>query len=137
MKSEDIPGLLFGGFLVILSIFMFRAQRKAARQLPEEPVERRFLQSRIRRRSQVAGLLGLVGLMIPIGDSLINWKDAPATFAVYWLIVMGLACWVIILALGDIASTQAHSAVEMNLLKRQQRELESAAERLRNQTERN
>lgn len=141
MNSDDIPGLVFGGFLVIMAFFMFRAQRKAARNTVDDPSERRFLQNRIRRRKQVAGLLGLVGLMIVIGDPLmnINWKEAPATFAIYWLIVLAITLWIIVLAMGDMAATYSYSSIEMNLLKRQQRELEAAAERLRQQqsTERN
>ena len=136
MQPDDIPGLVFGAFLVILAIFMVRAQRKARAEISsttDDPSEMRFLQNRVRRRTQVAWMIGLIGVMIPIGDSLIDWEGAFVTFALYWLIVMGLACWVGVLALGDMAATHAHSAIELNLLKHQQQELERVAEQLRKQ----
>ncbi|TWT56895.1 hypothetical protein KOR42_02500 [Thalassoglobus neptunius] len=134
MKNPEVPGLIFGGALVVLSIFMLRAQRKAFRVLSESEesrAEKQFLGNRIRRRTQVAGMIGIIGLMIPIGDSLIDWRNAAATFAVYWLIVLALAFWTIILAFADIAATHAHTSIELNQIKRQQRELESVAEQLR------
>lgn len=134
MKNPEVPGLIFGGILMLLAVIMLWLQRKAARELrqsDESPLEVRFLQNRIRRRTQVAGLIGMIGLMIPIGDSLIDWRKAAATFALYWLIVLGLAFWTILLAFADIAAIKTHSSIELNQIKRKQRELESVAEHLR------
>lgn len=113
---------------------MLTAQRRArksldGRKLPEH--EQNYLQNRIRRRTQVAGMILLIGLMIPIGDSLIPWQKAVATFAVYWIIVLLLAFWTIMLAFADIAATRLHSSIELTRLKRQQKDLEQAAQQLR------
>lgn len=139
--DNRIPAIVFGAFLLIVGGLMLAAQKRGERRLLESaksPGERGFLSRRVRRRSQVAGLIMLIGAMIPIGDALIPgeaWKDRPGTFAIYWLIVIGLALWTIVLALGDIVSTQTRLAMELQLLQQQRSELEHAARRL--QEERN
>lgn len=132
--GNPVPGLVFGGFLIIVGGFMLWVQRRSRVELNESDAtgrERTYLSNRIRRRTQVAGMIFLIGLMIPIGDSLIPWQNAVATFAIYWLIVLFLALWTILLAFADIAATRLHSTVELARLKRQQQELEQAAQQLR------
>ena len=132
--DNRIPGLVFGIFLLVVGSFMLAAQRKAARKLQSEPLskqDRQFFTNRVRRRSQVAGMILIIGIMIPVGDSLIPWDRALGTFAVYWLIVIGLALWTMLLAVGDIAATSAHTSVELNELQRRRLELENAAQKLR------
>lgn len=127
------PALVFGGLLLLTGGMMLFAQRKAAAAAEQEPQEetRQFLRRRSRRRSQVAGMILLIGVMIPVGDSLINWIRAPATFGVYWTIVLGLAFWTGLLAVGDMAATRAQMARELNRLHRSQLELHSLAKRVR------
>ena len=73
----------------------------------------------------------IMGIMIPLGDySPELWLGAVATFAIYWMIVLGLAFWTILLAVGDLLATRTHAAVEMNSLNRQRAELENAARAL-------
>lgn len=132
--DDRIPGLVFGLLLIGGGIGMLRAQRLAARKLSAAEAsigERRFLTSRIRRRSQVAGMILLIGIMIPVGDSLIPWKRSPATFAIYWMIVIGLAFWTMLLAVADMAATRIHTTAQLNDLRRQQTQLEQAARAIR------
>lgn len=113
---------------------MLRGQKKADRELSAgkyEQVERNYLRKRIRRRTQVAGMILLIGIMIPIGDAFIPWQNALATFAVYWIIVLILAFWTILLAFADIAATKTHSSVELSRLERQKKELEHMAQQIR------
>jgi len=133
--NNPIPAFIFGGVLLLIGAVMLRSQRRA-RNVAEQSssdVERLFLLRRIRRRVQVAGLILLVGIMIPIGDS-ISWKEAPGTFAVYWMIVLGLAIWIGLLAMGDMAATRAYMARELNLLHRSQLELHRVAQRARQES---
>ncbi len=119
-------------------ILMLAAQRKAASLLATKeisPQDRRHLARRISRRTQVAGMILLIGLMIPLGDTFIPWEKAPGTFAVYWFIVLGLACWTALLGIGDLAATQIHSTVELNEIHRQQMELEHIARKLKRSEE--
>lgn len=138
--NNPIPALAFGAFLLVVGGAMLAVQRKASRNVDDQAEnkrEHRFLSRRIRRRTQVAGLILLIGLMIPVGDMLIPWEKRPGTFAVYWIVVIGLAVWTIVLAMGDIASTRMHVSMELSQLRRQQRELEEAARRLRQEQQRN
>jgi hypothetical protein len=138
--DNPIPALAFGAFLLVVGGAMLAMQRKASRNVEDQAEnkrEHRFLARRIRRRTQVAGLILLIGLMIPVGDMLIPWEKRPGTFAVYWMVVIGLAIWTIVLAMGDIASTRMHVSIELNQLRRQQRELEEAARRLQQEQQRN
>ncbi|SFH61753.1 hypothetical protein [Planctomicrobium piriforme] len=133
--QERIPALIFGSCLLVVGVVMLQSQRQMWQRVLSDPSEADdipFLKRRYRRRSQVAGMIILIALMIPIGDSLIPWEKAPATFAVYWMIVLGLAIWTGLLAVGDIASTRAHMMSELNRLHRRELQLRDAAERLRN-----
>lgn len=119
-------GMVVGSILALAGVVMLLRHRSQATELSTRSIsdaEKRFLAKRISRRSQVAGLIILIGVMIGLGDSL-PWQKAPATFVVYWLIVIGLALWTILLALGDMAATAAHSARELNELHREKMQLE-------------
>src|SRR5262245_9696238 len=94
--ESHLPAIIFGSFLIIVGLWMLLTQRAASRAMdlqPPEEIDRKFQMHRIWRRTQVAGMILLIGIMIPVGDSLINWKNVPATFAVYWMVVLSLAIW--------------------------------------------
>ncbi|HWL09492.1 MAG TPA: hypothetical protein VNQ76_13875 [Planctomicrobium sp.] len=131
--TDRIPALLFGGFLLVTAISMLIGQRRGwmAVQKSAQQKELPFLRRRYRRRSQIAGMILIIGLMIPLGDSLIPWENAPGTFAVYWMIVLALALWTGLLAMGDIMSTKMYMTMELNRLHRQEVQLKEAAKRLR------
>lgn len=127
--NNPVPAIVFGGFLLLTGVFMVWLQRRAKVEADNALTneERSFLQKRIRRRIQIAGMIILIALMIPVGDSLIPWQNAPGTFAVYWSIVMGLALWTGLLAIGDMAATRAQMARELNRLHRKQLEIHKVA----------
>lgn len=134
--DNPIVAIVFGVLLIGIGVSMLIAQRKASRTIEEESppdAERRFLQRRIRRRTQVAGIILLIGIMIPLGDSVIEWRNAVGTFAIYWIIVIALACWTGLLAIGDIVATRAHMANEMNRLHRHNLDLEKLAREIKEQ----
>ncbi|MCA9080135.1 MAG: hypothetical protein KDA58_06220 [Planctomycetaceae bacterium] len=133
--DDRIPGLLFGLFLICLGAGMLAYQLRAAQpsrdDLRLEPHDRRFLHRRSRRRIQVAGLILLIGIMIPVGDALIPWQESIGTFGVYWLIVIGLALWTMLLGVGDLLATQVHSQVSLERLQAERKHLEETVDRLR------
>jgi len=132
--QERIPALVFGGALVLTAVVMLISQRRAWGRMVADPGLSRelpFLKRRTRRRSQIAGMILMIGIMIPVGDSLIPWKEAPGTFAVYWTIVLALALWTGILAVGDLVSTQVQMSSELHRLQRYEHQLRDAAEQLR------
>jgi hypothetical protein len=94
-----------------------------------------WTRNRRRRRLQVAALLGLVGFLIGLGDAgVIPWQWFPLTFAFYWLAVLGLAFWILLIALGDMLSARLHGRLAQKSLDRlhaKQEELLATAARLR------
>lgn len=133
--QDRVPALVFGALLLVTGGSMLLAQRRAAHQVRESTgpdEDAGFLARRVRRRSQVAGMILLIGVMIPLGDSLIPWRNAPGTFAVYWLIVIGLAVWTGLLAVGDLVATRAQVTQELNRLHRRKLELRDVAQQLQN-----
>jgi hypothetical protein len=130
--ADRLPALIFGLGLLLVGVTMLSFQRRHG-QAPAGPatdVQSRFLRRRARRRTQMAGMIVLIGVMIPLGDSVIPWHDAPATFAVYWLIVIGLALWTALLGMGDLISTRTQMLSELSRLKQQENQLRDAARRL-------
>lgn len=118
----------------MLGLFMLHVQRLARRNLSEQTLsdhERVFLVRRIRRRTQVSGMILIIGIMIPMGDAVIPWQKALVTFAIYWIIVLLLAMWTILLAFADIAATRMHTALELTKLQLKQQELERMAQQIR------
>lgn len=130
-----LPGLIVGILLVIGALLMLISHVRTWQSRRSDPdVEERdraFWYRQYVRRMQASGLMLLIGILIPLGDSLIPWRKAPALFAIYWLFVLALACWVILLAVSDLVATRAHSQVALGRIQRQQRELEQEAARLR------
>ncbi len=136
--NDRIPALVFGSLLLVVGLSMLYLQRQAWVRTLESgprPGDLPFLRRRYRRRSQIGGMIVIIGLMIPLGDSLIPWKDAPGTFAVYWMVVLGLAFWTGMLAMGDLVSTQLFMSSELNRLHQQEAQLREAADRLRSRQE--
>jgi amino acid permease len=120
---------LVGGVVAVIGLLMLRHHVLRWRMQKNDPAldpgERQHYYSRYRRRMQTSGLLVLVGILVLIGDlPFIPWQNAPGWFAVYWGGVLCLVVWVILQALGDMASTKAHSRASLSRIRREQRELE-------------
>jgi hypothetical protein len=131
--DTSLPALAFGGCLMLLGASMIYAQQRGLRLLAADPLETpeaKFLRRRGRRRTQVAGMIVLIGAMIAAGDSLFRWQNAPGTFAVYWMIVLALAIWTGAISLADMAATRAHMTTELNRLRRQELALKEVAQKL-------
>lgn len=139
--TSHLPALVFGTLLALGGGLMLYFQRRAAAGLSREnlpPQEARFLASRIRRRSQVAGLILLVGVMIPVGDSVIPWSPETAgTWAVYFSIVLALAGWIGLLGLSDLLATRNYARTEFHHLQRQQLAFREMATRLQEARDQN
>lgn len=101
--------------------------------------DRRLDISKARRRLQVAVLLGLVGLMIALGDAgLIAWEQHLVAFVWYWIAVILLTLWMAGLACADLLIHRllARSARgSLARLEEKRSELLAAADRLREHRE--
>lgn len=122
--------IIIVGVLVMRSHYYTWQQQKADPDLDDR--ERKHLQRRFRRRLQATGLLVIIGILIPVGDIEMLFADRPVLFALYWLTVIVLVMWVGLLAVGDLASTRAHSRISLSRLEQKQRELEREVAALQN-----
>lgn len=132
---EWIPAVVMGCLLLLaaggLAWFQHAAWRKVTEGLDEDDKLHQQATRQLRRRLQVSGLLGVIGLLIPIGDLAPNMRRSPSMFAIYWLVVLGLVAWMVLLALGDLASNLAQHRVAKNQLEIERRSLEQQLRRNR------
>jgi len=130
-----LASAVFGGALVVTGLLMMRSHARVWQEQKDdselEDKDRLFLRRRYRRRMQASGLLTIIGVMLPVGDSIRLFLPAPEWFALYWIVVLLLVMWVFVLAIGDMASTKTHTTVALNRIRAQQRELEREAAALR------
>ena len=81
---------------------------------------------------QTSGLIAVVGALIPIADLPIMWQNLgaiPATML--WIAIVSLCIWIGVLAIGDMATTRAHSRATLARLQAHKNELMNQLERLR------
>ncbi|MBD3673740.1 MAG: hypothetical protein HUJ26_09475 [Planctomycetaceae bacterium] len=136
MKPTDwamvlLPVFLISGLGVTMMWFHY-SSRKADAETDHDELEMRHLATRYRRRMQASGILVLLGGMIS-GGQFLDGQAMPGFFGLYWLFVLFMTFWVILLALGDAASTLSYSKVAQNKLKQQRQEIEKEFERLKAQ----
>jgi len=127
--ENAIVSLSVGGCLIVVGLLLLRKHRLAWRvqkhEAGENEQQRRSYFLRYRRRMQIAGILIVVGIMVPVGDlKMVDWKPHPALGAMYWLAVILLCFWMILLALGDVLSIRARSRVDLAKLETKRRALE-------------
>ena len=134
--QPDVVSAIFGGCVLLLGLLLQLSHRAAWLQekidFANEPRELRYFVSRYRRRSQTSGLIALVGLLIPIADLPIVWKQlGPLASAILWTAIGGLCLWIGLLAIGDLATTRAHSRATIARLDAHKDQLMEQLERLR------
>lgn len=127
--ATAVGGALFVAGLVLMS-WHLRNWRSRRDDPDLDDEERRFFRARFRRRMQTSGLLALLGILLPVGDY-IPWEKAPGLFTIYWGGVLLLLVWVILLAVGDMLSTGAHSRASLSRIREEQRKLREELHRLR------
>ena len=133
-----MPTVVVGLVLVITAVLMMRAHRRAWQRQQVDPGlnewERQRLQVRFRRRMQTSGLIGVLGVVVPLGDILFMSNEKfPVVGPVYWVVVLMLGFWLLLLGLGDLAWVRVDSRMARNELKQlgqKRAELEAEVARL-------
>ena len=124
-----------GGILIVVGAVLMRSHAKVWRlQKNDSQLEfddRSYYYARYRRRMQTSGMIALLGFLIPLGDALFHPKVAPLWVTLYWIAVLLLAGWVIVMGLGDWASTVAHTRASLARIRQKQRELEQQLSQIR------
>jgi len=90
--------------LIVSHVHSWRAFQLA--ELDEEELDYRRRQ--FSRRMQTSAMLGLLAIAMLVGYVLTQWLNSGWFAVIYWTAVMGVACWVALLALVDIWATKHH-----------------------------
>lgn len=126
---------IFGGCLLLIGVLLQLLHRSAWRgeqvEFANDPRELRHLEARYRRRSQTARLIALVGLLIPVVDLPFVWRLGPLAPTILWGTIGCLCVWIGLLAIGDLATTRAHSRATLARLEAHKDQLMDQLERLR------
>ena len=87
--------------LLVIGVLMMRAHRRTWVQQQDDPGlnprDLTRLRTRYRRRMQMSGMIGVLGVMLGVGDALI-WEQDLQMIAIYWIVVIGLGAWLLVLA---------------------------------------
>jgi hypothetical protein len=67
-----------------------------------------FYRRQFRRRIQTSAMLGILAVMIFVGELLTWWINSHVFFIFYWAAALLLVVWVALLAGADIWATQYH-----------------------------
>ena len=134
MNADSIPAVVMGGVLLLLgggSFWYLWQQRESADEM-DDLAYRHWLRQ-VRRRLQISALLILIGFLIPLGDLLPFFRQAPVAFVFFWMAVMGLAGWIALLGLADLASTRNYASRAQRRLRQQKADLDAELARARQQ----
>ncbi len=99
-------GLAFIGCLGIN--VLARAELAQAQMAEMAAGELDFYRRQFRRRIQTSALLGILAVMIFLGELLALWVNSHVFFFIYWAAALVLVVWVALLAAADIWATQYH-----------------------------
>lgn len=136
IAADTLPALIAGGLLIAFAAasawFQIRARRSLTPLLEEDPLARTHADRQLRRRLQMSGMLGIVGVLIPLGDQLEPFfRTRPGLFFVYWVVVLILVAWTVLMALGDWLSSTAYSNLARIQMRHERRMLEEEVRRYR------
>ncbi|GDY08671.1 MAG: hypothetical protein DWI21_04250 [Planctomycetota bacterium] len=126
---------IFGGCVLLAGVLLQLIHRAAWLReqidFASDPRELRHFESRYRRRRQTSALIVLVGMLIPVVDLPVVWNLGPRASTIMWCMIGCLCIWIGVLAMGDLATTRAHSRVTLARLEVHKIELMEQLERLR------
>lgn len=136
IAADTIPALIVGvlllGFALVSAWLQIRSRRELSELLEADPLAKTFADRQLRRRLQVSAMLGIVGVMIPLGDQLEQFfRGRPGLFFIYWVVVLILVAWSVLMALGDWLSASAYSSLVNIQLRQERKQLEVEVRRYR------
>jgi hypothetical protein len=94
--------------LVVSSVLMLINWRswKSFRRSESLENERDYRRRQFRRRMQASGMIGVIGIALFLGDTLIVWFDDPVVTVLFWVSVVMITLWTVLLAMVDIWATR-------------------------------
>ena len=141
LTRAEIPGLIVAALLVSFGLFLTVWHWRGWKRIEHDPEEgTEFRWSQVRRRIQVALMISLVGVLLCLGDTVLPILQRAGVLseirmAAWWtvdvILLLFVAVWIALLAIGDMAVTASRARVEQLRIKQQQRELAVEIERYR------
>ena len=141
LTRAEIPGLLCAAILVAVGLFLIFWHWRSWKRVADDPEQAtEFRWSQCRRRIQVAAMLVGVGILLCIGDTILPILERNASIslrrmAVLWacdvLVMLLLAAWIALLALGDMAATASRTRIDLLRMRQRERALCEEIERYR------
>ena len=126
--DESLVAITAGVGLIVVGLSFLRwnvREWQAAKNSDlHDDHDRQHYYKRFRRRVQTSSLLIFVGVLIPIGDWLIERGKNPLVATIFWSVVLLLVLWIMLLAFADMVSTRSYSRVELSKIQQKKRELE-------------
>lgn len=134
IDATTLPALIFGSILVIVAVamgvFVWRTRKGLDPVLESDPVTRIHADRQFRRRLQISVMLGLIGILIVVGDQMDQVLGKhPGWFVIWVLSIIILVVWSVLMALGDWLSTFAYTAVARSNLRHERTKLENEIRR--------
>jgi hypothetical protein len=120
--------LLTIGGLLIRSHLRTWSQRQSEEWADQS--DRLHYEGQLRRRIQTSALMALIGVLIFVGD-VIGKQLGPKFIGYYWIVVLGLVCYLVVLAVLDGLATATHTRAAIARLRAQRRQLEREAAELK------
>lgn len=123
--GDALPALVFGGILILLAAgSAWRYRRPVERNQLSDELAFRHARRQRRLRLQISAMVGLVGVLIPLGDQLPWFRRAPVAFVLFWGAILLLVAWIVLLGLADMAATRMYFNRADHELSRGRRRLE-------------
>lgn len=130
IDATTLPSLIFGSVLIVVAVvfagFVWRSRRALDSIVESDDLAQLHANRQFRRRMQVSVMLGIIGLLIALGDQLDQlFAKRPLYFLMWVASVILLTFWMVLMALGDWLSTMTYSEIAKARLRFERRELES------------
>lgn len=128
-------GALVWLFGIVLVAWHVRQRRKTMGDPGLPPDEQRFLDQQYRRRMQTSALTITLGALIALCDYLTFLKTSPGYAATYVTVLLLLAMWLVLLAVGDAMASRIHMGRSLRRNRKSREALAGALAELRRHEE--
>jgi cell division protein FtsL len=130
-------GALLAAFAAVLIRIHLRSLKNHLADPSLTERERGYYRTQFRRRIQIAAILALIGLLIPLADALIVNQIAPLVSTLILMGILILSLWIMVLAMFDWYSSRLQMrslTASIASLAHKRRELEAELARLKAQS---
>ena len=126
-----LVGSLVAGFGIAMIVWHVIQNRRHAENFSLNADELLFYERQYRRRMQTSALTVTLGAMLALCEQIPAFRASPVFATIYVFAMLLLSLWLIILALTDALASRMHMMRSLRRNRNARKELEAAAEALR------